>query len=235
METFWMDEIEFVLDTRPGPERTTSEHNRFVLVKNKGCLDFYRNWRYQKPKTIMEIGMLQGGSMVFFDKLFAPDRLVGLDIRSQPIEPLEAYRENRANIRTFYGRSQDAPGTAQAARQNFSDGIDLVVDDASHHYVQTKATFLMLFPFVKTGGQYIIEDWAWSHKPGAQKAGSVWAEYGALTNLIFEFVVMAGSYGVIENVHVQKELVCITKGRGKLPENPFDLSAYTRGRAMPAL
>jgi hypothetical protein len=232
METFSIDDVEFVIDTRPGTERMTSKRNKFVLVKNRGCLDFYRNWQYQKPRTIMEIGMLEGGSMVFFDKLFAPDRLVGLDIRNRPIEALETYRKNRTNIKTFYGRSQDTPGTAQAARQNFPDGIDLVVDDASHQYAQTKATFGILFPLLTVGGQYIIEDWAWSHKPGHQKPDAIWAKADALTNFVFELVVMAGSYGVIESVLVRKELVCVTKGRGQLPENPFDLSGHLRGRPL---
>ena len=64
---------------------------------------------------------------------------------------------------TYYGRYQNKEGTLMAARANFPKGIDLVVDDASHLYEQTKATFAMLFPLVRPGGNYVIEDWSWAH------------------------------------------------------------------------
>jgi predicted O-methyltransferase YrrM len=233
MQSFHIDDAEFLLDTRPGAERGTSSGNRFILVKNQGCLNFYRNWAFEKPQTIMELGMFQGGSMVFLDKLFSPSRLVGLDIRREPITALEAYKQSRPHIKTYYACSQDGPGTLEAARENFPDGIDLVVDDASHKYPQTKAAFAMLFPLLRAGGKYVIEDWAWSHAPAAQKPDAVWAKDAALTNLVFELVVMAGSFGVVERLMVQKELLCIVKGRGKLPEAPFDLSGHLRGRELP--
>jgi hypothetical protein len=163
MQSFHIGDAEFLLDTRPGAQRGTSADNQFILVKNQGCLDFYRNWAFEKPRTIMELGMFEGGSMVFLDKIFSPSRLVGLDIRRQPIAALEAYKQSRPHIKTYYGRSQDGPETLQAARENFPDGIDLVVDDASHKYPQTKAAFAMLFPLLKAGGQYVIEDWACGH------------------------------------------------------------------------
>jgi predicted O-methyltransferase YrrM len=235
MQSFHIGDAEFLLDTRPGAQRGTSADNQFILVKNQGCLDFYRNWAFEKPRTIMELGMFEGGSMVFLDKIFSPSRLVGLDIRRQPIAALEAYKQSRPHIKTYYGRSQDGPETLQAARENFPDGIDLVVDDASHKYPQTKAAFAMLFPLLKAGGQYVIEDWAWSHAPAAQKEDAVWAKDDALTNLVFELVVMAASFGVVKSLHVRKELVCIVKGHGKLPDSPFDVSAHLRGRPLTVL
>lgn len=235
METFKIDDVEFVLDPREGHLRDKSSENRFVLVKNQRCLDFYRNWEGDKPKQIMEVGLFEGGSLVLLDKLFKPEKIVGLEIKREPIEPLELYRKNNPHMITYYGRSQDMPGTGMAARQNFPNGIDLVVDDASHLFAQTKATFEMLFPLVKPGGKYVIEDWAWAHRANRQTKKDPWATEPAMSNLILMLMTMAVTYPVLDKIEIHQELVSITKGRGALPQNPFDLSPILRGRKMPLI
>lgn len=42
--------------------------------------------------------------------------------------------------------------------------VDAIIDDASHEYSPTKAAFETSFPFLRAGGVYIIEDWAWVHQ-----------------------------------------------------------------------
>ncbi len=231
-----LDGVKFSLDVRPGNVRGKSDKDSFVLVKHHAFLDFYDKVKERSnPKDIMEIGMFEGGSMVYFDKLFKPTKLVGLDLRAAPIEPLEDYCEDKDHIKTYYGRSQDKEGTLQAARENFPTGIDLVVDDASHLYAQTRATFEMLFPLVRTGGTYIIEDWAWSHTPNNQNKRVPWWKQKAMTNLIFELTVLAGSYPVIANMEITRELVSITKGPGTLPATGLDLSDRLRKKKMKAI
>ena len=230
MEKFKIDGVEFVIDKRAGKDRGVSKKNKFILVKNDRFLDFVREWTGSKPNTIMEVGMFEGGSLVVMDKLFKPDVIVGLDLRREPIKPLEEYRKENPHMKTYYARSQDKIGTLMAARENFPTGIDLVVDDASHLYEQTKATFEMLFPLVRKGGKYVIEDWAWSHAPGRQKPGSVWYDKPAMSNVILKLVMLAAHYGVIDKIEVHKELVIITKGSGMLPKDPFDVTSLLRGR-----
>jgi predicted O-methyltransferase YrrM len=233
MESIELGGVEFVLDTRPGPQRTKSEDNKFVLVKTRPFLAFYDSLLERAPKNILEIGMFEGGSLVYFDKLFSPNKLVGIDIRQEPIAPLERYKEGRPHIKTYYGRSQDRPPTRGAAQANFPEGIDLVIDDASHVYDKTKASFESIFPLVKPGGLYVIEDWAWAHKPNCQAEDSVWRTQPALTNLIFELTVMAAVSRVIDTLTITENIVCIKKGRGKLPETKFDFTGHLRGRQMP--
>ena len=235
VESFKLHGIEFKIDSRQLKERGVSTSKSFLLNMSERAVQFYRQWNSAKPKFVMQVGLSDGGAVVLFDKLFAPTKIVGVDSRRNAIDALEEYRVDNPHVLTYYGRSQDKPGTWQAARQNFPKGIDLVVDDASHLYDQTRSTFEMLFPLVAPGGKYIIEDWAWSHRPGAQEKSSVWADKKSTTNLVLGLVVMSASYGVVESVHVQQELICITKGRGVLPENPFVLSAHLRGRTMQEL
>ena len=212
METFKIDDVTFTIDTRAGKDRAVSKRNNFVLVKNERCLDFYRKWKGPKPKTIMEVGMFEGGSLVLMDKLLKPKTIVGLDIRREPIKPLEAYAKKNPHMKTYYARSQDKAGTLMAARQNFPKGIDLIIDDASHLYDQTRATFEMLFPLVTIGGKYVIEDWAWAHSPNHQGKDAIWYDRTAMSNLILKLTVLAARYGVIDKLEVYKEYVCITKG-----------------------
>ena len=47
--------------------------------------------------------------------------------------------------------------------REFDRAIDLVIDDASHVYEPTLASFETLFPHLRPGGLYIIEDWQWSY------------------------------------------------------------------------
>jgi len=232
MEIIELGGVKFVLDTRPGKLRGKSKSNEFVLVKTQSYLSFYESLRSFKPKYILEIGMFEGGSLVYFDKLYAPKTLVGVDIRRTPIPALERYKQKRPYIKTFYGRSQDQPSTRGAAQSNFPKGIDLVVDDASHDYEKTKATFLNIFPLVKAGGHHVIEDWGWAHRPNHQKQGSTWSDKAAMTNLIFELTVMTAVSRVFASVTVTEHVVCIRKGKGVLPQSKLDLSGHIRGKEM---
>jgi predicted O-methyltransferase YrrM len=235
METIELGGVQFILDTRPGPQRSKSEENKFVLVKTRPYLAFYESLRERAPKTIFEIGMFEGGSLVYFDKLFSPETLVGIDLRREPIAPLEKYKEGRPHIKTYYGRAQERPPARAVAQANFPHGIDLVIDDASHLYDKTKASFESIFPLVKQGGLYVIEDWAWAHGPNYQGENAVWRTQPAVTNLIFELTVLAAASRVIESVTVMRNLVCITKGKGTLPASKLDLSRFLRGRTMPQI
>lgn len=235
MKTFEMDGTKFLVDLSPGAQRQQSTADSFVLVKTDQMLDFYRSLAAKNPKTVMEIGMFEGGSLVYFDKLYRPDRLVGLDVRQKPIEPLEAYAASRPHIKTYYSRYQEKPGTLMAARENFPTGIDLVVDDASHLYEQTKATFSMLFPLVRAGGTYVIEDWSWSLWPAYQKSDSVWSDKTALASFIMELMLASAVVPQIESVHVNRALVAVTKGPGPYRPEMLDLSKSLRGRPLPQI
>ena len=235
MDALEIDGVTFHLDNRPGAQRAISRDCEFVLVKSPRLLSFYEGLCEDPPKAILEIGMFEGGSLVYFDKLFEPDVLVGIDLRRQPIEALEQYRSTRPHIKTYYGRSQNSPHTRGAAQSNFPNGIDLVVDDASHLYAETLETFENIFPLVRPGGLYVIEDWAWAHKASAQAPGSTWYDRPAMTNLLFALTVMAASHGVIDSLTIERTHVCVRKGRGMLPPGKMDISHLLRGRTLPLI
>jgi hypothetical protein len=53
---------------------------------------------------------------------------------------------------------QEVAASFDALKAAFAVEFDVVLDDASHIYANTVTTFEALFPAVKTGGMYLIED-----------------------------------------------------------------------------
>lgn len=235
-EAFEIDGIRFIKDIRAGNERGKSAGNEFILVKTNAFLNFYRGLQRRHPKNILEVGMFEGGSLVLFDKLFQPDRLMGLDLRREPIGPLEAYRRDRPHIRTFYGLSQDDPTVGEILAEQFPDGIDLIVDDASHLYEQSRKTFHLCFPHLKPGGLYVLEDWSWSHKRPYQAPTHSWYGKPALTNLVMEFIVNLPSSTQMNTVTAHRDLVVIEKAG--VASGGIDLDdgiSHLRGRDLAKL
>lgn len=232
-ESFEIDGVRFITDIRDGKERGKSNENEFILVKTKAFLNFYRGLQARHPKNILEIGMFEGGSLVLFDKLFRPDKLMGLDIRKEPILPLETYRQDKSHIETFYGLSQDDPKLAGILADQFPEGIDLIVDDASHLYEQSRKTFHLCFPHLKPGGYYVLEDWSWSHKPPHQQLSHPWHNKPALTNLVMELVINLPGSTQMNTVVVHRDLVVVQKAHSA--EGGIDLEegrSHLRGREL---
>ncbi|MEQ8841723.1 MAG: hypothetical protein RIB98_12145 [Acidimicrobiales bacterium] len=71
------------------------------------------------------------------------------------------------SVRAYYGIDQSDPGLADILDREFGDSLlDLVLDDASHLYWPTRASFELVFPRLRFGGVYVIEDWASQHDLG---------------------------------------------------------------------
>jgi len=119
--------------------------------------------------------------------------------------------------------------------KEFSEPIDLVVDDASHCYEETKATFEIVFPYIRPGGIYVIEDWAWAHVPEGQRSDHYLSHRFALTNLVFELVMIYGANsGVMEGIELRPGMMWVKKGWKGVPKGTFRVVNYTpkRGRTL---
>lgn len=234
-DVFEIDGVRFIIDLRVGHQRGKSKNGEFVLVKTPAVIDFYRSLQRREPRTILELGMFEGGSLVLFDKLYRPQHLIGVDLRDE-IAPLESYRADKEHITALYRRSQDDPELPRLLSRELPDGIDLIVDDASHHYAQTRAAFHLCFPLLKPGGLYVIEDWAWSHQEPYQAPRHPWHDKPALTNLIMELIINLPGSGQLSTVTVRRDLAVIEKAAGA--SGAIDLNegqARLRGRRLEPL
>jgi cephalosporin hydroxylase len=235
-DEFEIDGINFTLDITPGPNRRQSTNSNFTLVKTRSYLSDYIDLSKESFPHILELGLFQGGSLVFFDKIFKPEKMVGLEISSKKIDALENYIKTESpHITTYYKSSQDDVRLLKSIVEKDLDGrLDLVVDDASHLYEQTKKSISTLFPLMKPGGIYVIEDWAWSHRPGSQNKKHPWYSKPALTNLVFEIITELGSGKEIESILINNNLVRIRKSKNSDSQTIFEEAAL-RGHSMPLI
>jgi predicted O-methyltransferase YrrM len=146
-----------------------SRPDRFAIFKNPAHVDRYREILAALPQPrIFELGIAQGGSVVMLTLLGEPDRLVAVDLSPRPVQALADFLEARGlsdRVRPHYGVDQGDRGRLSAILADEMEGepLDLVIDDASHRYGPTRASFEVLFSALRPGGMYIIEDWSWHH------------------------------------------------------------------------
>src|SRR6185436_21011315 len=83
-----------------------------------------------------------------------------------PVEELDRFIAERGlgdRLQAHYRTDQsDRPALARIMADAFGDEpLDLVIDDASHSLAPTRDSFEALFPLVRPGGRFLIEDWHW--------------------------------------------------------------------------
>lgn len=115
---------------------------------------------------IVEVGMFRGGSLALTAAIARPAKLVGVDVAppgpaAEAIRRLLEARGWESQVKPFWGVDQgDTDRLSAIVDAEFDGPLDLVVDDASHRYVPTRASFEALFPRLRDGGSFVIEDWS---------------------------------------------------------------------------
>jgi len=177
---------------------------------------------------VLELGLWKGGSMAFWAEALRPTRMVGVDLaphsRSAAFDRYIAERKDRLSV--HWGVDQGNPGRLQAlVAAAFTGPLDVVIDDASHRYELTRRSFETLFPLLRPGGVYLIEDWAWYHWPAYQVPPSPFAGAIPLTRLACELVEAVGSArsdGLVRCLGVRQGFLAIERGPAPAT-GPFSL------------
>lgn len=101
--------------------------------------------------TILEIGCGQGGSLQMWKQYFGPlATIVGIDIRPE----CAAFEEDQIHIRIG---DQSDPAFLRSVVEEFGPA-DIVLDDGSHVMQHIKASFDYLYPLMRSGSVYFVED-----------------------------------------------------------------------------
>lgn len=109
--------------------------------------------KYFKPTTMLEIGVYEGISTKIFAAAYPECKIVAIDLVKRDID-FSAFPH------VIYSQGDQADqAMLRLLCEKFPDGIDLVIEDASHIGYLSKVTFETVFPYVRKGGLYIIEDW----------------------------------------------------------------------------
>jgi SAM-dependent methyltransferase len=120
----------------------------------------------QEQLTVLEIGVFRGQFLETLGRYCPNGRILGIDF--QP----ERATFSAPNVQLFRGDQGDQAGLDALLRENTPDGIDIIIDDASHIGELTRSAFEVAIEWLKPGGRYYIEDWGtgyWDDWPdGAQ-------------------------------------------------------------------
>jgi hypothetical protein len=107
--------------------------------------------------NILEIGVLNGESLKMWEEYYPNATICGIDI-----DPgCRKYESD--NIKIRIGSQND-----KEFLNSIKDEFDLIIDDGSHEMPDVIFTYEELFPKVKSGGIYVVED----------SCTSYWPEYG---------------------------------------------------------
>ena len=219
-----LDDLVFRLEHYRSPDWDGGDHFRFY--KTKELVDQYANFFSRRSdfraERVIELGIYDGGSTAFWYELFQPQKHVALDIQDRRDIPyFRRYVESRGlggRIKTYWNTDQaDKARLRTIVETEFESPPDLVIDDASHFYRQTRASFEALFPLLIPGGLYIIEDWAWGHWPEFLVPNHPWAAEDPLTRLAIELLEAAGtSAQLILSMVAYRGFVVVERGPQQL-------------------
>ena len=153
---FFVDGLEFSGDLGSYSDRTTSD--RVVILKNSSLMKQYLEFfEPHVTDNILELGIWQGGSPLFYGMATDARKVVALDF-ANPAPPAldEIIRRHHVEdkVKLYFGTSQDdrEAVTAMMDREFGDAPLDLVIDDASHQYGYSRRSFELIFPRLRPGG-----------------------------------------------------------------------------------
>ncbi|MDC7826144.1 class I SAM-dependent methyltransferase [Pseudomonas sp. BLCC-B13] len=211
----------------------------YVIGKTRSYIDkYYEHLGNTTFSNVFELGIFRGGSTVFLSEMLKPQKLVAIDFEKKPVEALDCYiRDNQLEdrVKPFYGVDQsDIATLSRIYNESFGSApLDLVVDDASHYLDETRKSFNFLFPKLRAGGIYIIEDWAWANFDlDIDKISKAYQGKRPLSNLTFEIVLASATAPqLFHEVCITSDYVLIKKGHGSI-DGPFNISDYSFHRGQ---
>lgn len=131
----------------------------------KNYEQFLSSIKTEKIK-LLELGVLNGGSILMWGDYFKKGTIVGIDIKDPKINL-------PSNVHFELGDQRDEKFLNKVSKKYTKGGFDVIIDDASHYANFTEASFLICFiHLLKPGGIYVIEDWGtgyWSDWPDGEK------------------------------------------------------------------
>jgi predicted O-methyltransferase YrrM len=214
------------------------------------CLDFYKLPKLVdqyaaffarhpgiRADNLLELGIFGGGSMAFWFECLQPRKHVGIDIKdradSDYFRRFLVRRGAESRVKTYWATSQDdVAALARIVEREFDGPLDVVIDDASHFYEPTRVSFEALFPRLRPGGLYVIEDWAWAHWRDVPLSPKFVARASELTHFVTELVAAAGTdLQLIPHIEICQGFTVVERGPAAIAPGSFRLAdhIYVRG------
>jgi cephalosporin hydroxylase len=218
--------------------RYKTTDDEIIILKPAAFLRMYDRFFEKAPvKNVLEFGVFEGGSLIIFALAYPDFKFVGIDIRP-PNEAVLRHIHDlglQDRLKIYYKTSQaDADAVDRIVRENFGDEkLGIISDDASHLFSLSRETFQLTFGRLAPNGVYCLEDWNWAHS-GEPYQTQLWTDEPALTNLVFEILLMfASTRGYIKRLETDvPALMCIWRDFAPLDRFEFDKLIRMRGKTL---
>ena len=211
-ERWQLADVEF--ECSRGTDSTTGH---FALCKPPELVEKYVELCHRfEGANIVELGIKAGGSTALLGMLAQPRKLVSIELnepRVAALDELLVSKQLGQSVHPYYGVDQsDRERLTAIVDDEFGDTpLDLVVDDASHLHKETVASFDVLYPRLRPGGLFIIEDWAAHQVP------------------VFWIRATLAQGDVVSDVRVDRYWITITRGPADLDRDTFHLADARTG------
>ena len=199
----------------------TADYPSFILMKDARNVADYEAHLTRTGVDLLELGIMKGGSCAFFEALLRPQHHLAIDVYGFPNDGLaELAAHVGSQGRTFRAEYKTSQSDIARILDHWEAmtgrraGFDVIIDDASHNYELSLASFHGLFPLLKPGGVYALEDWGWAHWGGPwQDEAHPEFRNPALSNLVVHAVLATtGGSGFVESVKVTPNAAFIVRG-----------------------
>lgn len=163
----------------------------------------------ERRLAILELGTFKGDSTKIFATFFRNSRILTLDLQPRDID-----FSGFGNISCLRADQTDGPALERICGEFSPEGFDIVIDDASHVGCHSLRSYEILFPRVKPGGFYAVEDWGTGYWPSwPDGAGIRPVELAAREGGLAKRIV-SHDHGMVGFV---KFLVDVAAGEDKVP------------------
>ena len=233
---FEVDGTTFLLEYFPGP-------GIMSVMKERFQVDVYESLAKQlgPNSNMMEVGIRSGASTALMAVLFKPRCLSAIELKKQGTKPFKEFLETHPDgnrIKAHFGCDQgNVAHLSEIVNGDFGgEQLDIVADDASHQLAPSTTTFNYLFPRLRPGGIYVLEDWSWEHYAEATSGLEYWEELVSQFGRLTLKMVLACAYApdVFASLKLQRGIAVLQRGPAELEPAGFDLDNYlgTRGKGL---
>jgi hypothetical protein len=127
-----------------GTDKSSVFHDYLSIYERFFC------YRRNDQLKILEIGVLNGASLKVWEEYFPNSRIIGADID----ERTRRFAGGRVEIEII-----DQSNLEDLVRLGLRHGpFDIIIEDGSHVWDHQITTLRTMFPFVRDGGFYVVED-----------------------------------------------------------------------------
>ena len=145
----------------------------------------------EREVHLLELGILDGASLRMWREYFPKGVIAGLDL-----DPVEV-----DGCRTYAG-SQDDPSVLDRIASECAP-FDVIIDDAAHLAKLARTSLWHLWPHLRVGGFYVIEDWGtgyWADWPDGKRYRNE-KHVAGLVGLVKELVDECARADITDAVH----------------------------------